>query len=331
MVTGATFDKMDESNCDPALLDIVQRHLLGAHDDDRQYQTLDKYLIAFFMSATQHDILHTLQWQHFVLADAHVFGPEHLVDIGRNIRQIILADLQSETFTRLIFFSLPYLKHNRLTLPPLHETKYLDLQNCVRIIHASCLGMLQANSKKPPWSMRVQLHIFIHQLLLNGTHKDLHVFCKSHLAVLRISLIEYVIFFVRRNMHMENEIFEKMFRTQKNSALQFDEMLCLINNFRIQAYDKRFLDTVRLNEKAMLTLERCNRMCTCKMNCTRLFSAPEVNTDNHEQSNIQLAFYMPKACSRILLHLLHADKTFQDVGCGVFVAVSICRGTPRWP
>ena len=177
MVTGATFEKMDESNCDPALLEIVQRHLLKAHDDDRQYQTLDKYLIAFFVSATRHDILHTLQWQHFVLADAHVFRPEHLVDIGRNIRQIILADLHSETFTRLIFFSLPYLKHNRLTLPPLHETKYLDLQNCVRIIHASCLGMLQANSKKPPWSMRVQLHIFMHQLLLNGTHKDLHVVC----------------------------------------------------------------------------------------------------------------------------------------------------------
>ena len=313
MVTGATFEKMDESNCDPALLEIVQRHLLKAHDDDRQYQTLDKYLIAFFVSATRHDILHTLQWQHFVLADAHVFRPEHLVDIGRNIRQIILADLHSETFTRLIFFSLPYLKHNRLTLPPLHETKYLDLQNCVRIIHASCLGMLQANSKKPPWSMRVQLHIFIHQLLLNGTHKDLHVFCKSHLAVLRISLIEYVIFFVRRNMHMENDIFEKMFRTQKSSALQFDEMLCLINNFRIQAYDKRFLDTVRLNEKAMLTLERCNRMCTCKMNCTRLFSAAEIDTDNHEQTNIDLAFYKPKVCSRILLHLVHADKTFQDV------------------
>jgi hypothetical protein len=124
------------------------------------------------------------------------------VDIGRNIRQIIMADLHSETFTRLIFFSLPYLKHNRLTLPPLHETKYLDLQNCVRIIYASCLGMLQANSKKPPWSLRVQLHVFIHQLLLNGTHQDLHVFCKTHLAVLRISLIEYVIFFVRRNMHM---------------------------------------------------------------------------------------------------------------------------------
>ena len=313
MVTGATFEKMDESKCEPALLAIVHKHLLKAHDDDRQYQTLDKYLVAFFLSATKHDILQTLQWHHFVLADAHVFRPEHLVDIGRNIRQIIMADLHSETFTRLIFFSLPYLKHNRLTLPPLHETKYLDLQNCVRIIYASCLGMLQANSKKPPWSLRVQLHVFIHQLLLNGTHQDLHVFCKTHLAVLRISLIEYVIFFVRRNMHMENDIFEKMFRTQKNSALQFDEMLCLINNFRIQAYDKRFLDTVRLNEKAMLTLERCNRMCTSKMNCTRLFSAAEVDTDNREQTNVRLAFYMPQVYSRFLLHLLHADKTFQDV------------------
>ena len=60
MVTGATFEKMDESNCDPALLEIVQRHLLKAYDDDRQYQTLDKYLVAFFLSCTNSEVLQTL-------------------------------------------------------------------------------------------------------------------------------------------------------------------------------------------------------------------------------------------------------------------------------
>jgi ferredoxin len=121
----------------------------------------------------------------------------HLVDIGRNIRQIILGDLASDSFSRLIFFSLPYLKHNRLTLPPVGDTRFADLQSCLRILYASCLGMLQPRSKKPPWGIRVQLHVFTHQLLINATHKDLHTFFKHHLALLRISLIESVIFFMR--------------------------------------------------------------------------------------------------------------------------------------
>ena len=316
-VTGAIFDSLDESTCDAALAHIIQQHLLAAHGNELEYRSLDRYLVAFFLSATGHELLRAVHWRHFVLLDEHVFRAEHLVDIGRNIRQIILGDLDSETFTRLIFFSLPYLKHNRLTLPPLHETKFCELQNCVRIIHASCLGMLQPGSKKPPWSMRVQFHVFTHQLLVNATHQDLHVFCRNHLAILRISLIEYVIFFVRRNMHMENDIFEKMFSMHKTSALQFDEMLSLINTFRIQAYDERLLDTARLNEKAMITLERCNRMCTCKMNSVRVFSGTDVvvaaRQFEHDSENLQFAFHLPKVGSRILLHLLQPDKSFKDV------------------
>ena len=163
MVTGAFFEKMDESRCDAQLLATVQRLLVLANANEHVYRQLDTFIVAYSLSSTADDILQALPWQHFVLLEADVFSAKLLVDIGRNIRQIIVGDLASDAFSRLIFFSLPYLKHNRLTLPPLHETKYLDLQNCVRIIHASCLGMLQANSKKPPWSLRVQLHIFIHQ------------------------------------------------------------------------------------------------------------------------------------------------------------------------
>jgi hypothetical protein len=165
---------MDESACDAELLGILRRLLLSANSSDMEYRTLDRYLVAFFLSCTKHEMLQTLTWQHFVLVDEHVFTTDRLVDIGRNIRQIILGDLETETLTRLVFFSLPYLKHKRLNLPPLHETKFHELQGCLRIVYASCLGMLQRNSKKPPWSMRVQLHIFTHQLLVHGTHPDLH-------------------------------------------------------------------------------------------------------------------------------------------------------------
>ena len=319
MVTGALFEKMDDSKCDAQLLSTVQRLLYTSNTNELLYRQLDTYIVAYFLSCTGDDILQTLPWQHFVLLQHDVFTSEHLVDIGRNIRQIILGNLAADTFSRLIFFSLPYLKHNRLTLPPVGETRFSDLQSCLRILYASCLGMLQQHSKKPPWGIRVQLHIFTHQLLINGTHKDLHTFFKHHLALLRISLIEYVIFFMRQNMDIERRVFESMFSVHDRSALQFDEMLHLINNFRIQAYDGPVLDTVRLNDKAMLMLERCNRMCTCKKNPTSIFehphlaSAPMLPADLHRHFDV--AFNQPYASSRLLLHAMHSSLSFSNTAC----------------
>jgi len=326
MVTGATFNKMDESVCDPVLLNIIKRHLIRSNGNDDEYGQLDKYLFAYYLSCTADDLLTKVSWTSFVLRDAHVFTVEHLPDIGRNIRQIILGDVHTETFTRLIFFSLPYLKHNRLTLPPIHETKFADLQSCLRILHASILGLLQRNSKKPPWKMRVQMHVFTSQLLLNATHQDMYIFFKSHLAVLRLSLIEYVIYFIRKNMDMEQRVFEKIFSLHNRSALQFGEMLCLINTFRIQAYDDGVLDMSRLNEKAMLTLERCNRMCACKVNPMSIFNA-SVSRDAkcYEQTSsaVQTAFDMPKICSRLFMHALHPSKSFLDVSCMSKIQASV--------
>jgi hypothetical protein len=319
MVTGALFEKMDESKCDAKLLITVKHLLNSANSDELVYRQLDRFIVAYFLSCTGDAILDTLPWYDFTLLEQDVFTSAHLVDIGRNIRQIILGDLAADSFSRLIFFSLPYLKHNRLTLPPVGETRFADLQSCLRIMYASCLGMLQPQSKKPPWGIRVQLHVFTHQLLINATHKDLHTFFKQHLALLRISLIEYVIFFIRENMDIERRVFEGMFSAQDRSALQFDEMLHLINNFRIQAYDGPVLDTVRLNEKAMLMLERCNRMCTCKKNPTSIFdkahasSAQMLAADLHRHFDI--AFCQPLARSRLLLQAMHSGMSFSTSAC----------------
>jgi hypothetical protein len=308
MVTGALFEKMDESKCDATLLITVKHLLHSANADELVYRQLDRFIVAYFLSCTGDAILDTLPWHDFTLLERDVFTSAHLVDIGRNIRQIILGDLASDSFSRLIFFSLPYLKHNRLTLPPVAETRFADLQSCLRILYASCLGMLQPRSKKPPWGIRVQLHVLTHQLLIGATHKDLHLFFRHHLALLRISLIEYVIFFMRENMDIERRVFEGMFSVHDRSALQFEEMLHLINNFRIQVYDGPVLDTLRLNEKAMLMLERCNRMCTCKKNPTSIFeqgalgSGQMLAADLH--AHFDTAFHKPHARSRLLLHAI---------------------------
>jgi hypothetical protein len=327
MVTGALFDHMDESKCDAKLRITVQHLLNAANADELVYRQLDRFILAYFLSCTGDAILETLPWYAFTLLEHDVFTSAHLVDIGRNIRQIILGDLAADSFSRLIFFSLPYLKHNRLTLPPVSETRFADLRSCLRILYASCLGMLQPRSKKPPWGIRVQLHVFTHQMLINATHKDLHTFFRHHLALLRISLIEYVIFFMREHMDIERRVFERMFSVHDRNALQFDEMLHLINNFRIQAYDGPVLDTVRLNEKAMLMLERCNRMCTCKKNPTSIFEQTQLSSahvlpaDLHRHFDV--AFHAPHARSRLLLHAMHSDMSLATTACFAQIQQSV--------
>jgi len=41
MVTGALFQKMDESACDPELLGILRRLLLSSNSNDLEYRALD--------------------------------------------------------------------------------------------------------------------------------------------------------------------------------------------------------------------------------------------------------------------------------------------------
>jgi hypothetical protein len=48
-------------------------------------------------------------------------------------------------------------------------------------------------------------------------------------------------------------------------ALQFSEILAVINNFRVSCYTTTKLDTAECNAKALVMLERCNRICVTKL------------------------------------------------------------------
>jgi len=51
---------MDEAACDAALLHTIQQHLAASHGNELEYHSLDRYLVAFFLSATRHELLRAL-------------------------------------------------------------------------------------------------------------------------------------------------------------------------------------------------------------------------------------------------------------------------------
>ena len=100
-------------------------------------------------------------------------------------------------------YSMPYIKHNRLTFFAFKHAKVETLQNVLRLQLATCLGLHSENNKKPTWRIRVQLVTMFTKLLACGTPMDMNLFCCAHIPLLRVSLIEHDVHFVETNMPVE--------------------------------------------------------------------------------------------------------------------------------
>jgi hypothetical protein len=261
-VTGDTAN-LSLDRCCPRLAQLIVKLLPDANKHSKTHAELDRYALAFHLSCVSEQ---QTDWRPFVANASDVFSLRHMPDIGSNIRNIIYNQVQRDTMTRIIFFSLPFLKHNRLSLPHVSEITLANLQDLVRIILACYLGMLQPGSKTPTWILRVQILVFAMQLLTRGTKQDLYTFCLAHQATLRISCIEYFIHFLQTNMLPELSTFAVLFvKSTDTDALQFAEILAVINNFRVSCYTTTKLDTAEFNTKALGMLERCNRICVTKL------------------------------------------------------------------
>jgi hypothetical protein len=148
-VTGDTAN-LSLDKCCPQLAQLIVKLLPDVNKHGKTHAVLDRFV--FHMSCVSD---RQTDWRPFVLNTSDVFSLRHMPDIGHNIRNIIYNQVQRDTMTKVIFFSLPFIKHNRLSLPHVSEITLGNLQDLVRIILACYLGMLQPNSKTPTWILRV--------------------------------------------------------------------------------------------------------------------------------------------------------------------------------
>ena len=300
-VTGATF-ALNDKLCDPALAATIKTLILDINHHAATQSDLDRYVFAYVCSCTQHPFLETGTWQQLVLDPQDVFDARRCVDIGYCIRNIILKNAAPDVLTKVIQSSLPYLKHNRLNFPAFDTCGYAGMQDITRIVFGCCLGVFDAHSKKPPWSTRVHLVVFMHELLSRGSKRDLYVFCTAHMALVRIAAIECFLCFLENNMPVELEHMPLMFSVDSTVAsMHFADLRQVCNNFRTISFDGGELNLGELNSKAALMLERCNRICSHKIRT--VVRAPD--------SPITLAL-VAKAINAplaidIVRHLMHPD------------------------
>ncbi len=82
---------------------------------------------------------------------------------------------------------------------------------------------------------------------------------------------------------------------------------------------------IAINDKALFSLDRCNRMCSCKMNPSNIFrKKDEMDSQMMDITrNFDVVFQMPKVQSLFLMHLLHTDKSLHDVACMTTIQRSV--------
>lgn len=254
---------------------------------------VDRYWIALMMIYLKSPLLDTLPWHTFVVRAQDVLMHETLPDIGQYIRMLSTRKDNNDVMCRMIQYSLPYIKHNRLTFAKFEDVNTQILVDLVRILFAMCFGVHCKTCKKPVWQLRFRLFAYMHTLLANGSPYDLYLFCINNVNLIRISIVEYFVYFVQRYMPCEYEMLRHLFGMQTNVESICTQFQLNINHFRSTHMQTDKLVWRDLNDKAHVIIEKCNRICKGKPRMTFRKGKFKDNLALVDESSVNLALTMP--------------------------------------
>ena len=238
------------------VIDLHQRMNLG---EDTQVE-IDRYMLYMHLEVSGSPLLARLPWQNFVLRAEHVPGLAHMPDIGREIREMLLFQPTKSSMHRVLQYSMPYIKHNRLNFPAFADICAQDLTHMIRVVMACCLGVLRANTKRPVFELRVRLYAFFHELLARGSSADHYCFCVANLCLLRVAMIEFFIIFMHKFMPAEKLVLCERFELSNTTDALFNSFCLIFDTFRQTAMQVPELDFASINNRAHIAIEKCNRV-----------------------------------------------------------------------
>ena len=226
---------------------------------------IDRYWYVIILHATNSNLLQILSWKHFILNIRDVFCIKHLPDLGPHIRELTISrNISTNVMCRIIQYSLPYVKHNRLNFPKRQDIVISDLVKLIQITLALLLGLYSDTSKRPVWNLRLMIINYIHFLLGHGNQYDLYLFCSKNVNIIRIALIEYFVYHVSNMMPCEYETLYIPFGNNCNVDYIFKQFNLNIDNYRATAFQGDMLIWSELNSRAHSVIEKCNRLCKGK-------------------------------------------------------------------
>ena len=254
---------------------------------------IDRHWVALMMVHMQSVFLKQKTWHYFVLSTNNVFTLQHLCDIGCNVRKLSLSrQLSDDIMSRIIQYSLPYVKHNRLNFPRYKDIDADTLRKLISMLLAQLLGIYPHVTKHPVWQLRYRIFAYIHTLLLHGNQYDHYYFCVNNVNLLRIAVIEYFVYFVNTHMPAEHQMLPFLFGTHVNVESVFKQFLLNMDQFRATALQTDTLQWETLNQKAHVVIERCNRLCKGKPKL--ITQTPQLQL-SHSNFDVDFMLQSPKA------------------------------------
>lgn len=271
-VMGFDINEMGSVSGIAELQAIVDDLLCKVRHDNTVSQELDRYALVYFMSLVRSPILSRLAWTMFVCHDTHVVCPAMLPEIGHHVRRILLFESSKDLVFTILQYSMPFIKHNRLSFPALADVCYEGLHALLLIVLGMLTGVLHPRMKRPLWLLRVKLMAYLHTLLARGNAADLYAFCVENVSIVRVAMIEYFVYFVEHNMAIEMELLQATFGLTCPAKTIFFNFLTQIDGFKYACLQTETLDWQHINAEANMSIERCNRVCKGKTKTARLAS-----------------------------------------------------------
>ena len=273
---------------------------------------IDRYWLALFLQSINSPLTKQIHWKFFVLKLSDVFSLDQLPDIGPCIRQLSLhRNISNNVMCRIIQYSLPYVKHNRLNFPRYVDVPHSELVNLIQITLAMLVSIYPHCTKQALWQLRFKFYVYIYQLLGQGNKYDQYTWCLNNINLIRIAMIEYFVYFVSTNMPAEYEILQTLFGCSGNVEVTFRQFLVNVEYFRTQNLQTTELNWENIHKKSHYIIERCNRLCKAKPKLVNNY----MKSDNHtlDSVNLKNIIDIPRCTHPFHAKIFNPDITFDDM------------------
>lgn len=288
----------------------LQARLNAGEDSQTELDSLIPIIILYASHSTT--INNENVWL-FKLHEDDVLCAKHLIDLGSIIRDIVFRNSSEKLLFRLMQYSLPYVKHNRLSFLFRDGDDVEIYPELLKIVLCTCLGLFRVHSKKPVWNVRVHLYCLFDFMMSQLDSQSQFSFLQANMALLRLSLIEYFVYFSQKNMPVETAVFQHVFGLKAKYTEVFQSFLVIADTFRQHALQSEILNWKLILHHANIAIEKCNRICKGK---TRIAQKRERNIlPCHEISTSMIDLFLksPKVNDIKLLRFFNPNANVYDL------------------
>ena len=317
VVVGAESVMTNELNL-PELESSVSELLAGIKNQTIDCSSVDTYALSYFIALTSPSLIARHGWKVFVVQKDDLMTCKSLPDIGSYIRSYLLGRPETHILFRMLHFSMPFVKHNRLSMPSLQESLWTEMYDVVMILIAFLLGIYNPSDKRPSWRMRVYLIGFCHRLLTKSSAADLHAFCNANIFMIRLAMTDYFMYFLTNNLPLELDALRKYKIASLgtiNTQLRF-----IINAFKQEIFCKSVFDWNTNNTLALHCLERCNRSSKEKVKSLCLFK-PNLKTVNLSNLSVH---HLPIQIKQQQFEFIQSQLMLSSSGISNMLNIHVC-------